>query len=76
VAAIFAWLDSWNDLLYAIYLLLAERTLPLMTYYFANRGSVFDVATFSVVLTVPVLVLTLLLQRYIRAGTLGGAVKG
>ena len=53
VAAIFAWLDSWNDLLYAIYLLLAERTLPLMTYYFANRGSVFDVATFSVVLTVP-----------------------
>jgi trehalose transport system permease protein len=47
-----------------------------MTYYFANRGSVFDVATFSVVLTIPVLVLTLLLQRYIRAGTLGGAVKG
>ena len=76
VAAIFAWLDSWNDLLYAIYLLLGERTLPLMTYYFANRGSIFDVATFSVVLTVPVLVLTLLLQRYIRAGTLGGAVKG
>ena len=74
--AIFAWLDSWNDLLYAIYLLLAERTLPLMTYYFANRGSVFDVATFSVVLTIPVLLLTLLLQRYIRAGTLGGAVKG
>jgi ABC-type glycerol-3-phosphate transport system permease component len=28
------------------------------------------------VLTIPVLVLTLLLQRYIRAGTLGGAVKG
>ncbi len=76
VAAIFAWLDSWNDLLYAIYLLLAERTLPLMTYYFANRGSVFDVATFSVVLTIPVLVLTLFLQRYIRASTLGGAVKG
>jgi trehalose transport system permease protein len=76
VSAIFAWLDSWNDLLYAIYLLLAERTLPLMTYYFANRGSVFDVATFSVVLTVPVALLTLLLQRYIRAGTLGGAVKG
>jgi trehalose transport system permease protein len=76
VSAIFAWLDSWNDLLYAIYLLLAERTLPLMTYYFANRGSIFDVATFSVVLTLPVVVLTLALQRYIRAGTLGGAVKG
>ncbi len=76
VSAIFAWLDSWNDLLYAIYLLLAERTLPLMTYYFANRGSVFDVATFAVTLTVPVLVLTLLLQRYVRAGILSGAIKG
>ena len=76
VSAIFAWLDSWNDLLYAIYLLLTERTLPLMAYYFANRGSVFDVATFSVVLTVPVVLLTLALQRYIRAGVLGGAVKG
>lgn len=76
VSAIFAWLDSWNDLLYAIYLLLAERTLPLMTYYFANRGSIFDVATFSVVLTVPVLLVTLLLQRHIQAGVLSGAVKG
>ena len=27
VAAIFAWLDSWNDLLYAIYLFLTEQTL-------------------------------------------------
>ncbi len=76
VSAIFAWLDSWNDLLYAIYLLLAERTLPLLTYYYANRGSVFDVATFSVILTIPVLLLTLGLQRYVRAGTLSGAVKG
>jgi len=76
VSAIFAWLDSWNDLLYAIYLLLADRTLPLLTYYYANRGNVFDVATFSVILTVPVLLLTLALQRYIKAGTLSGAVKG
>ena len=76
VAAIFAWLDSWNDLLYAIYLFLTERTLPLITYYYPNRGNVTDVATFSIILTIPVILLTLFLQRWIRSGYLSGAVKG
>jgi trehalose transport system permease protein len=76
VAAIFAWLDSWNDLLYAIYLFLTQRTLPLVTYYYANRGTVTDVATFSVIMTIPVILITLVLQRYIKSGTLSGAVKG
>ena len=76
VAAIFAWLDSWNDLLYAIYLFLTERTLPLEVYYYANRGTVTDVATFSVILTIPVIIVTMFLQRWIRSGYLSGAVKG
>ena len=76
VAAIFAWLDSWNDLLYAIYLFLVERTLPLEIYYYSNRGTVTDVATYSVIMTVPVVILTLFLQRWIRSGYMSGAVKG
>lgn len=76
VAGIFAWLDSWNDLLYAIYLFLTERTLPLETYYYANRGTVTDVATYSVIMTIPVILITLVLQRWIRSGYLSGAVKG
>jgi trehalose transport system permease protein len=39
-------------------------------------GGFFDVATFSVILTIPVFILTLFLQRYIRTGYLSGAVKG
>lgn len=76
VAAIFAWLDSWNDLLWAIYLLPSQFTLPRLTYYFASRGGFFDVATFSVIMTIPVFIITLFLQRYIRTGYLSGAVKG
>ncbi len=76
VAALFAWLASWNDLVYAIYLFLGERTLPLMTFYYSNRGSVFDTATFAVLLTIPVMIVTLFLQRYVESGTLSGAVKG
>jgi trehalose transport system permease protein len=76
VGALFAWLASWNDLVYAIYLFLGERTLPLMTYYYSNRGSVFDTATFAVLLTIPVMIVTLALQRYVDSGTLSGAIKG
>jgi trehalose transport system permease protein len=76
VAAIFAWLDSWNDLLYAIYLFLFEQTLPLKTYYYSSRGNVNDVATFAIILTIPVIIFTLFLQRWIRSGYLSGAVKG
>jgi trehalose transport system permease protein len=76
VAGIFAWLDSWNDLLYAIYLFLTEDTLPLLTYYYSTRGNVTDVATVSIILTIPVILLTLFLQRWIRTGYLSGAVKG
>jgi trehalose transport system permease protein len=76
VAAIFAWLDSWNDLLWAIYLLPSNFTLPRSTYYYASHGSFFDVATFSVLLLIPVFIITLFLQRYIRTGYLSGAVKG
>lgn len=76
VAAMFAWLDSWNDLLYAIYLFISEDTLPLRTYYYANRGNVTDVATFSVMMTIPVAIITLFLQRHIKSGTLAGSVKG
>jgi trehalose transport system permease protein len=76
VAALFAWLASWNDLVYAIYLFLGERTLPLMTFYYSNRGSVFDTATFAVLLTIPVMLVTLALQRYVESGTLSGAIKG
>ena len=76
VGALFAWLASWNDLVYAIYLFLGERTLPLMTFYYSNRGSVFDTATFAVLLTIPVMIVTLVLQRYVDSGTLSGAIKG
>lgn len=76
VAAIFSWLDAWNDLLYVVYLFLTQSTLTKQVYYYANRGNVTDVATYSVLLTIPVILLTLVLQRWIKSGYMSGAVKG
>lgn len=76
VAAIFTWLASWNEFTFAMFLTLSDRTLPLQTYYYVQRGNWFQSAAYSGLLTVPVLLVTLWLQRYLRTGYLSGAVKG
>ncbi len=71
-----AWLESWNEFTYALYLSLTENTLPLQVYYYVTRGNWFDAATYATLLTVPVMVVTACLQRYLKAGYLAGAIKG
>ncbi|RMF87438.1 MAG: carbohydrate ABC transporter permease [Nitrospinota bacterium] len=75
VASLFAWLESWNEFTYALYLSLLENTLPLQTYYYIQRGSWFNSASYATMLTIPVILITFFLQRYLRAGYLTGAVK-
>lgn len=76
VGAMFVWLNSWNEFTYAMYLSTADKTLPLQTYFYQVRGSWFDSAAYATVLTIPVVVITFLLQRYLVTGSLSGAVKG
>ncbi|MFC1658893.1 carbohydrate ABC transporter permease [Candidatus Omnitrophota bacterium] len=76
VAAIFSFLLSWDEFIYASYLCLAEPTMPLKMYYYISRGDIFSSATYAVIITVPVLILTLALQKYIKPDYLSGAIKG
>lgn len=76
VGAMFIWLNSWNEFTYALYLTMTQNTLPLQTYYYVARGDWFQSAAFSMVLTIPVILVTFLLQRYMQSGFLAGAVKG
>ncbi len=76
VGAMFVWLNSWNEFTYAMYLSTADKTLPLQTFFYQVRGSWFDSAAYATVLTIPVIVITFLLQRYLVTGSLSGAVKG
>jgi len=39
IAALFAWLESWNEFTYALYLSLTENTLSLQVYYYVTRGN-------------------------------------
>ncbi|HEY3015183.1 MAG TPA: carbohydrate ABC transporter permease [Nocardioides sp.] len=79
VTAIFAFLASWNEFLFAL-LLTAVRaqTTPIVIANFQTQfgldwGAMTALATMY---SVPVILLTLILQRHIVAGLTLGAVKG
>ena len=76
VAAIFGFLGSWDEFTYAIYLAIANRTLPLVVYYYINRASFFLASSYATLITIPVIIVTYSLQKYLKAEYLAGAVKG
>lgn len=76
VASLYVWLNAWNEFTYAVYLSNNTKTMPLQIYYYVERGGFFDQAAYSTVLTIPVIFITFILQRYLKSGYLSGAVKG
>jgi trehalose transport system permease protein len=76
VAGLFSFILSWDEFIYASYLTLAEPTMPIKMYYYISRGNIFSSATYAVIITIPVLILTFGLQRYIKPEYLSGSVKG
>ncbi|WP_313132983.1 carbohydrate ABC transporter permease [Anaerocolumna sp.] len=76
VSGLYVWLNSWNEFTYALYLSLSTKTLPLGVYYYVQRGGFFQQAAYATILAIPVIIITFILQRYLKSGYLSGAVKG
>ncbi len=76
VAALFVWLYSWNEFLYARLLTTSQNTLPLQVFQAIDRGTRQQMAAVAAVLVVPILGVVAVLQRYLRPGALAGALKG
>jgi trehalose/maltose transport system permease protein len=83
-AGLLAFIAAWNEFLFALsFIQTPERyTVPVaITSFTGESGSAFDkpwgqIMAATVVVTVPLIVLTLVLQRRILAGLTSGAVKG
>lgn len=75
VAALLVWLLSWEEFVLATYLTLGDKTMPLQVYYYLYQGNAFVTAVAAVIMTAPVLLLSGLLQRYIRETSLAGVVR-
>jgi multiple sugar transport system permease protein len=79
VAAILAVIFSWNNFVFGIVLSGREtRTLPVAVYNMLSYDQIAwgPLAAAAIVVTLPVLLLTVVAQRQIVAGLTAGAVKG
>ncbi|MCC7447954.1 MAG: carbohydrate ABC transporter permease [Anaerolineae bacterium] len=78
-ASIMAFIFSWNNFMFSLVLAGDEtRTLPIAIFNFISYSSVDwgGLMAAAVIITLPVLVITLIVQRYIVAGLTAGAMKG
>lgn len=79
--ALYVWMIAWNEFLYALLFLLDQPdnwTLPLGLQQLTKAQEV-DISYLmagSLVITVPVIVIYLFLERFVTAGLTAGAVKG
>ncbi|MQY02801.1 carbohydrate ABC transporter permease [Actinomadura macrotermitis] len=78
--SIFSFITAWNEFIFA-YTFLEDQdkfTLPIMLqYYFGHNGTAWGpIMAASTVLTVPVIVFFLAVQRRMVSGLTAGAVKG
>jgi len=77
--AILAFVFSWNNFMFSIVLATNRtKTLPVAVYNFISYAQIDwgGLMAAAVVITLPVLILALLTQRYVVKGLTAGAVKG
>lgn len=78
-ASILSMIFSWNNFLFALVLSGANtKTLPVAIFNFISYASIDwgGLMAASVVITLPVMLISLFMQRYIVSGLTGGATKG
>ena len=75
-AFLISWMFSWDEFTYAILIMPFHSTLPVTIYIDVTRGNLLAGVAFSLIFTIPVIVLTFALQKYLRGEYLAGGLKG
>ena len=78
-AAILGFIFSWNNFMFSVVLAGRDtRTLPVAVFEFMSYGSINwgAISAAATVMTLPVVVLALFVQRHIVEGLAGGSIKG
>jgi trehalose transport system permease protein len=76
VAFLLSWMFSWDEFTFAVILSPNNPTLPIVIYQDMTRGNILAASAFALLVTIPVLILTALLQRYLKGEYLSGGLKG
>lgn len=75
-AFLLSWMMSWDEFTFAIILSPVKQTLPIVIYENITRGNILASSAFALIVTIPVLVLTVFLSKYLKGDYLSGGLVG
>ena len=71
-----AWMISWDEFTFAVILSPIHQTLPVVIYSDITRGDIRAASAFAMIASLPVIALTIVLQRFLKGEHLAGGLKG
>lgn len=77
-AFLLSWLMSWDEFTFAALISPVHPTLPFLIYLYASSrgGSILTGASFALLVTIPVIILTIILSKFIKGGYLTSGITG
>lgn len=75
VAFLLAWMTSWDEFTYAIIISPLAPTFPVSLFDYVSRGEPFISASFALLVTIPVILIVVFLQKYLKGEYLTGGMK-
>lgn len=71
-----AWMMSWDEFTFAIFLSPIHPTLPIIIYENITRGNILATSAFALIVTIPVIILAVVLSKYLKGEYLSGGLNG
>ena len=75
-AFLLSWMLSWDEFTFAVILSPINPTLPIVIYTNITRGDILASSAFALIVTIPVVILTIVLQKYLKGEFLSGGMHG
>ncbi|MCW6168282.1 MAG: carbohydrate ABC transporter permease [Thermoplasmatales archaeon] len=76
-AFLLSWMMSWDEFTFAVILSPVHPTLPILIYFDSTaRGDILTATSFSLLVTLPVIVLTIVLSKFIKGSYLTAGITG
>lgn len=75
-AFLLSFMMSWDEFTYALILSPVKQTLPIIIYSNIFRGDITATTAFALITTIPVLILTVFLSKFLKAEYLSGGLVG
>ncbi len=79
IAFILSWMTSWDEFTYAFIIapiVPSDSTFPVALYDYVTRDLPLQSATFALVATIPVIILVVVFQKYLKGQYLSGGLVG